>query len=138
MQTAALGGSNPDYPPSSTELGRLECRTRSGDRILVEQLSALLAVLGIGWFWLNAARAREMAVGLAQRACKERGVQLLDQAVALRRLGLRWRAQGLRIRRVYRFDFSEEGVGRRTGYLVLLGLQLVDLSLGLPELSDDA
>lgn len=97
-----------------------------------------MLVLGVGWLWLDGARAREMAVGLAQRACEERGVQLLDQAVALRRLGLRWRAQGLRIRRVYRFEFSEEGVGRRTGYLVLLGLDLVDLSLGLPQRSDDA
>ncbi|MEA1049259.1 DUF3301 domain-containing protein [Lamprobacter modestohalophilus] len=79
-----------------------------------------------------------MAVGLAQRACKERDVQLLDQAVALRRLGLSWRSRGLRIRRVYRFEFSEEGIGRRTGYLVLLGLELVDLSLGLPQMSDDA
>jgi hypothetical protein len=106
--------------------------------MLIEELSALLLVLAIGWLWLDAARAREMAVGLAQRACQERGVQLLDQAVALRRIGLRWRAQGIRLRRVYRFEFSEEGVGRRTGYLVLLGLQLVDLSLGLPQLSDDA
>lgn len=105
---------------------------------MIEELWALFVVLALGWLWLDAARAREMAVGLAQHACRERGVQLLDQAVALRRVGLRWRAQGLRIRRVYRFEFSEEGVGRRTGYLVLLGLQLVDLSLGLPELSEDA
>ncbi len=103
-----------------------------------EQLLALLLVFAVSWFWLDAARAREMAIGLAQRACKERGVQLLDQAVALRRLGLRWRPQGLRIRRVYRFEFSEEGVRRRSGYLVLLGLDLVDLSLGLPQQSDDA
>lgn len=105
---------------------------------MTDQLLALLLVLCVGWFWLDAARAREMAVGLALRACKERNVQLLDQAVALRRLGLRWGARGLRIRRVYRFEFSEEGVGRRMGYLVLLGLELADLSLGLPELSDDA
>jgi len=40
---------------------------------------------------------------------------------------------GLRLRRVYRFDFSEEGVGRRGGYLVLLGLDLESISLGLPD-----
>jgi len=105
---------------------------------LIDHLLALLVVLSIGWLWLDGARAREMAVGLAQRACRERGVQLLDQAVALRRVGLRWYRRGLRIRRVYRFDFSEEGVGRRTGYLVLGGLVLEDLSLGLPQVSDDA
>lgn len=105
---------------------------------MIDQLLALMLMLLVGWFWLDASRAREMAVGLAQSACQERGVQLLDQAVALNRLGLRWRRQGLRIRRVYRFEFSEEGVGRRTGYLVLLGLDLVDLSLGLPQADHDA
>jgi len=105
---------------------------------LSEQLLVLLLVLGIGWLWLDSARARELAVGLAQRACNERGVQLLDQAVALRRLGLRWGPRGLRFRRVYRFEFSEEGIGRHNGYLVLQGLELVDLSLGLPQLSEDA
>jgi hypothetical protein len=105
---------------------------------LTEHLLALLIVLGIGWLWLDSARAREMAVGLAQRACRDRGVQMLDQAVALRRLGLRWQSRGVRLRRVYRFEFSEEGVGRRTGYLVLLGLELEDLSLGLPQVSADA
>jgi hypothetical protein len=103
-----------------------------------DHLLALLLLLGGGWFWLDGARAREMAVGLAQRACRERGVQLLDQAVALRRIGLHWRRSGLRLRRVYRFEYSEEGVGRRCGYLVLMGLQLVELSLGLPQASADA
>jgi hypothetical protein len=105
---------------------------------LSEELIGLILVLGIGWLWLESARAREMAVGLAQRACQERGVQLLDQAVALRRVGLRWQSRGLRIRRVYRFEFSEEGIGRRVGYLVLVGLDLVDLSLGLPQERGDA
>jgi hypothetical protein len=41
--------------------------------------------------------------------------------------------QGLRWRRVYRFDFSEEGVGRQTGYLVLIGLDLMEISVGLPD-----
>ena len=103
-----------------------------------EPLLGLLLVFSAVWLWLDGARAREMAVGLAQRACKERGVQLLDQAVALRRLGLRWQSRGLRIRRVYRFEFSEEGIGRQVGYLVLVGLDLVDLSLGLPQQINDA
>jgi hypothetical protein len=105
---------------------------------MIDHLIALFVVLCVGWFWLESARAREMAVGLAQRACRERGVQMLDQAVALRRLGLRWLRQGLRIRRVYRFEYSEEGIGRRTGYLVLLGLRLEEISLGLPQASADA
>jgi hypothetical protein len=95
-------------------------------------LIAISCVLLLGWLWLDSLRAREMATGICQAACQQRELQLLDQVVALRRLGLSSGADGIRIRRVYRFDFSEEGVGRRHGYLVMRGLDLEELSFGLP------
>jgi hypothetical protein len=101
-------------------------------------LFALFLLLLLGWFWLDSLRAREIALGICKAACAGRDLQLLDQAVALRRLGLSWGTEGLRLRRVYRFDFSEEGVGRRTGYLVMRGMNLEDLSFGLPDQSQDA
>jgi hypothetical protein len=101
-------------------------------------LLAILLLLLLGWFWLDSLRAREIALGISKAACETRGLQLLDQAVALRRLGLSWQHKGIRLRRVYRFDFSEEGVGRHSGYLVLSGIDLVDLSFGLPEEVSDA
>jgi hypothetical protein len=87
----------------------------------------------LGWFWLDSLRAREIATGICRSLCTQRQVQFLDQTVALRRVGLRWSRQGLRMRRVYRFDFSEEGVGRRTGYLIMVGMDLREISLGLPQ-----
>lgn len=90
----------------------------------MSSLLAILCLLLIGWFWLDSLRAREIALGICKRACEGEGLQLLDQTVALRRMGLSWRAEGVRLRRVYRFEFSEEGVGRRVGYLVLRGIQL--------------
>ena len=105
---------------------------------MTENLFALLIVFLVGWLWLDTLRAREMALGLVRRACDRRGVQLLDQTVALGRLGLRWTARGLRLRRAYRFEYSDEGVGRQTGHLVLVGLQLEDFSMGLAaDPSDD-
>jgi hypothetical protein len=101
-------------------------------------LVTLLLVLLVGWFWLDALRARELAVVLSRRACEERGLQFLDQAVALRRISVRWTPQGLRLRRAYRFEFSESGIGRRTGHLILVGLRLEELSLGLPTEPADA
>jgi hypothetical protein len=95
-------------------------------------LTAILLLLALGWFWLDSLRAREIAVGICKAACEGRDLQFLDQAVALRRLGLSWRSEGIRLRRVYRFDFSEEGVGRRSGYLVMRGITLEELSFGLP------
>jgi len=101
-------------------------------------LIAILALVLVGWFWLDSLRARELAIGISRAACQKRDLQFLDQTVALVRLGLRRTANGLRLRRVYRFEFSEEGVGRRSGHLILVGLDLVELSLGLPDQPADA
>lgn len=103
----------------------------------MNNLLAILALLLLGWFWLDSLRARELATGICHAACTQRDVQFLDQTVALRRLGLRRTDSGLRLRRVYRFDFSEEGVGRRSGYLVLVGLDLELISMGLPDRAAD-
>jgi hypothetical protein len=99
----------------------------------MDNLLAILALLLLGWFWLDSLRAREMATEICRAVCKQRDLQFLDQTVALRRLRLRRTDSGLRLRRVYRFDFSEEGIGRRGGYLVLLGLELQTIDLGLSE-----
>jgi len=90
-----------------------------------------LGVLVAGiWFWLDSARAREMATELADQLCRRYGLQFLDGTAALARFGVRWTSQGLRIRRVYRFDYSEAGLGRHTGHLVLVGTVLDIYSLG--------
>ena len=104
----------------------------------MSNLLAVFFLLLLGWFWLDTMRAREIATEICKTACSQRDLQFLDQTVALRRLGLAWRSEGLRMRRVYRFDFSEEGVGRRSGYLVMRGMTLEDLSFGLPTQAQDA
>jgi len=100
-------------------------------------LLAIAVTLGILAFWLDSLGARERALSLCQRACAARELQLLDQSVALRHLGIRWKEEGLRLRRVYRFEFSEEGDERRPGYLVLRGRSLEELSFGLPSRTGD-
>lgn len=104
----------------------------------MSNLLAVFFLLLLGWFWLDSLRAREFATEICKAACARHELQFLDQTVALRRLGLAWKAEGLRMRRVYRFDFSEEGVGRRSGYLVMRGMTLEDLSFGLPTQTQDA
>lgn len=104
----------------------------------MDSLLAIFALLLLGWFWLDSLRARELAIGICRAACDERDFQFLDQAVALHRLGVARTPKGLRLRRVFRFDFSEEGVGRRSGYVVLRGIDLETFSLGLPDQPKDA
>ncbi|MCB1923961.1 MAG: DUF3301 domain-containing protein [Gammaproteobacteria bacterium] len=96
-------------------------------------LMPILVLLLLAWIWLDGARAREIATALARRHCDRHDLQFLDETVALARMGLRWTQQGIRIRRMFRFDFSLEGVGRRTGYILLLGLQLETIDDGLPS-----
>ena len=51
-------------------------------------------------------------------------MQFLDQTVSLRRLGIRWTVDGVRLRRAYRFDYSCEGVVRQSGRITLIGTRL--------------
>jgi hypothetical protein len=94
-----------------------------------EGLLGLFVLLVAGWLSLSTLQARERALAHARRACERTGVQLLDQTVALRGARLRWTSQGLRLRRTYGFEFSEAGVERRNGRVVLIGLVLESLSM---------
>jgi hypothetical protein len=85
------------------------------------------------WFWRDTLRVREIAIQICRNTCKSHGVQLLDQTVALHRMGIRWLRSGLKLRRVYAFDYSLEGSGRRTGYVVMMGTDNVSLHIDLPK-----
>jgi len=99
----------------------------------LSNLLLLLLAGGVLLFWLDGARAREFAISLVQRYCRNRNMQFLDGTVVLARMGVRWTNAGLRVRRMYRFDFSIEGVGRRTGYILMLGTRLETIDDGLPN-----
>jgi len=104
----------------------------------MDNLFVILILLLLGWFWLDSLRAREIATEIGRAACKKRELQFLDQTVALHHLRLRRIDAGIRWRRTYRFDFSDEGIGRRSGCLVLLGLELETISLDLTEQPTDS
>ncbi|MCP4994192.1 MAG: DUF3301 domain-containing protein, partial [Gammaproteobacteria bacterium] len=96
-------------------------------------LTSIVLIISIIWFWLDSARAREIATELATAVCRQRGLQFLDQTVALRAITIRWTGKGLRIRRLFRFEYSEEGLGRHQGHIIMVGIDLEELSLGLPS-----
>ena len=100
---------------------------------MANTLFLLIVILLVVLLWLDAARAREFATLLVRRYCDNRGMQFLDDTVSLARMGIRWTAGGLRIRRMFRFDFSLEGTGRRTGYILMLGTRLETIDDGLPR-----
>lgn len=96
----------------------------------------ILLLAAFAWLWLDSARARELATEVARSVCRKRGLQFLDETVGLQRVGLRWTQSGLRLRRMFGFDFSIEGAGRRSGWLILVGTSVEQFDLGLPKPSE--
>jgi hypothetical protein len=96
---------------------------------MLSTLASILILGLIALFWLSGARAREMATAISRQACDQEGYQLLDDTVALQRAGLRWTSQGLRPRRMYRFEYSINGTLRETGYVILLGYHLESIHI---------
>jgi hypothetical protein len=91
---------------------------------------ALAAVLLAAWYAYDALRARETAVQIVREACREHGLQLLDDTVQAVRLRLGRDAEGLaRFRRTFLFEFSDDGFTRRSGSLVMLGERVESLQL---------
>lgn len=79
-------------------------------------LFLLIGVFGLVLFWLDTTETRDQARVHARHACKDLGVQLLDQTVALTRTRLTRQGSGrLGIERCFRFEFSETGNDRNPG-----------------------
>ncbi|MDX9989214.1 DUF3301 domain-containing protein [Thiothrix unzii] len=91
----------------------------------------LIAILGAGvWFWIDSMNARERAIAAATRACQSINVQLLDQTVSLESLKpARNNAGHLVWRRTYGFEYSIQGVERRSGRAILRGRVLEQVQL---------
>lgn len=97
-------------------------------------LLALALIAAVVWFWVDGLGARERALAACTRACREVGVQLLDQTVAVSRLGFARGGSGaLQIQRVYAFEFTMDGVGRRSGHVLLTGRFVEYVHLDMPE-----
>jgi hypothetical protein len=94
-----------------------------------EALAIAVGALGIALF-VDGLRVREAAIRLAKEACRQHGLQLLDYTVQGERTRLARDAHGVaRLRRTYVFDFSDDGITRRSGSIVMLGAQAESLQL---------
>ena len=97
-------------------------------------LLGLLLLASIGWLWLDSLRAREAAVAAARAACAAEFLLLLDDTVAIARIGLARDGDGvLRMRRSYGFEYSDTGDDRSTGSIVMLGSRVLVVNLNLPN-----
>ena len=97
-------------------------------------LLGLLLLAGAGWLWLDSLKAREAAVTAAKAACNAEALLLLDDTVAIMRIGPARDDDGvLRLRRLYGFEYSDTGSERSAGSIVMLGSHVVVINLNLPD-----
>jgi len=91
----------------------------------------IILVLVVAWlYWLNAAKAKEIARWVGKEACKEIGVSFLDDTVALNRVWIGKNDNGERkLFRRYRFEFTSDGSQRYKGEIVISEAKLVGVEL---------
>lgn len=96
----------------------------------MSEIVVLIVVALGGWLLFDALRARETATIAARDACRQQGLQFLDDTVQGARTRFARDAEGLlRLRRTFSFEFSDDGVTRRGGRVILLGARLESLQL---------
>lgn len=100
-------------------------------------LTGLLLLAAAGWLWLDSLKSREVAVAATRSACDAESLLLLDDTVAIAKLGLaRNEAGQMALRRVYSFEYSDTGNDRRPGSIVMLGSEVIVINLNLPASSE--
>jgi Protein of unknown function (DUF3301) len=91
---------------------------------------ALLALALLAWLWYDSMRARERAVAAGQAVCARDRLQFLDETVECTSVRPARNAAGrLQLRRVYRFEFSDDGSNRRAGSIVMLAGEVESLTM---------
>lgn len=86
--------------------------------------------------WLDALAARELAGNYSRRLCQDAGLQLLDQTVALQRLGFVRMNGRLALRRQYGFEVSFDGTDRHRGSISMNGRRIGNYTLPVRETAD--
>jgi len=99
---------------------------------LVDILALAMAVAA-GWLVWDGLKARETANAAMRDACRQAGFLFLDDTVALDSLRPVRDGEGqLRLRRVFRFEYSDTGHDRRKGSLTMMGETVSAIDVGAP------
>lgn len=81
-------------------------------------LLALIVLLVL--FWQSSVHCRDLAVQTARAVCSNQGLQFLDGTAALREIRPACsRHDGAGLIRIYSFDYSENGVERKRGCIIM-------------------
>ncbi|TWR89789.1 DUF3301 domain-containing protein [Pseudomonas saxonica] len=89
----------------------------------------MLLAAGAAWLWHNHG-LRERALARVKQHCKNLDIELLDENVALKKIGFIADAHGRkRLARVYNFEFTVTGEHRHTGTITQFGAHSAKIDL---------
>jgi hypothetical protein len=82
------------------------------------------------WYWKNAQTAKTLALTATKARCKTLEVLMLDDYVALTRIGLKRNAAGRwQLYRRYVFEFASTGEERYQGVCTVLGDRVLSIEM---------
>ena len=88
-------------------------------------LALLLIIVFLVWFWQASLRCRDIAIQTARQTGKQQGVQILDGTAARQSVRPYYtRAGGPGLKRTYTFDYSDDGIVRRSGCIIMHNSQV--------------
>lgn len=91
------------------------------------ELTLIITLLVIGWFWSDSMSKHERAIALGKELAEKFNLQLLDETVTMKQLRLGRNRRGhMQFKRNYHFEVSTHGSDRMQCHLTLLGNQLDD------------
>ncbi len=93
-------------------------------------LGLLIVLGGLVWFWHDSLRVRERAMQAAREVCQRQQLQLLDATVSLQRLAWCRRAHRAPcLRRTFQVAYSEDGMERHSGFVIVAGNHVEQVGL---------
>ncbi len=82
------------------------------------------------WYWHNAQTAKTLALKATKARCNALEVLMLDDYVALTRMGLKRNAAGRwQVYRCYAFEFASTGEDRYQGICTVLGDRVLSIEM---------
>jgi len=93
-------------------------------------LAFLLFLVLLVWFWQASLATRDRAIATAREICKNKSVQFLDGTASLQNIRPYYsRASGPGFKRTYSFEYSEDGITRQSGCIVMHNMQITTVLL---------
>ena len=96
----------------------------------MEPLAFLLFLVLLVWFWKASLESRDLAIRTARETCKHNSIQFLDGSASLQNIKPYYsRNRGPGLKRTYTFDYSDDGIKRQTGCIMMDNLQVTTVLL---------